>query len=294
MLVYLNCMYMYVCMYLFRVKLKYRLYKFFICVAFMKVILNNHIDHHDCVIAIDRCSLSNSFIQYIRTYLDNISDFRGGMTSWGKPIPRLQKWYGDKYFGQHWKDQDNERWKPCQYEPELQHIQQFIQRHFDNSLVAKKLGVSCCSRRSIRRRKCRFGKRGHFKMRNRRKLFNSCLMNKYRDGNDSIKPHRDSEEIFGENPVVVILSIGATRTITFRRIIYDQDNLHLIQPVIDANDSRERSVDLPEGSILVMGGAVQKYYSHEISKDRTISSCHPHDMCHDKYTRYSLTFRNFK
>ena len=260
----------------------------------MQFILNKRIKHHDCVIAVEHNCLTNHSIQYIRTYLDSIKDFRGGMTSWGKPIPRLQKWYGDKYFGQHWKDQDNERWKPCKYEDELLDIQAFVQDYFDNSLIAKKLAVSGSTRRTRGRRKCRFGKRGHFKMRNKRKLFNSCLMNKYRNGNDSIKPHRDSEEIFGENPIVVIVSIGATRTITFRRIIYDEDNLHLIQPVTDTNDSYEVSVDLPEGSILVMGGGVQKFYSHEISKSNTMTDCILNDACDDKNTRYSLTFRNFQ
>lgn len=108
-------------------------------------------------------------------------------------------------------------------------------------------------------------------------------MNKYRDGNDSIKPHRDSEEIFGENPVVVILSIGAARTLTFRRIIYDEENLHLIQPETNPAMAQEFSVEMQEGSIVIMAGALQKYYSHEITKVNE-------EKCK---TRYSMTFRNF-
>jgi len=108
-------------------------------------------------------------------------------------------------------------------------------------------------------------------------------MNKYRDGGDSIKPHRDSEDIFGENPVVVILSIGAARTLTFRRIIYDEDNLHLIQTETDPVLAHEFSVEMTEGSMVIMAGALQKYYSHEITKVVDVEC----------QTRYSLTFRNF-
>ena len=190
------------------------------------------------------------------------------------------------YFGAHWKDQDNERWKPCEYEDELVVIQAMMQARFDECVVAKEMGLMGVTRRGCSRRRCRFGRCCHFKMRNRRKQFNSCLLNKYRSGEDSIKPHRDSEEIFGENPIVVILSIGATRTLTFRRIIYDEDNLHLIQQETDPALADEFSVEMPEGSMVVMAGALQKYYSHEITKVDDADD--EKDWC-----RYSLTFRNF-
>lgn len=251
----------------------------------MNIILDKRDGHHHrSMVAVHHNVISAHDILWIRQYLNRLPDFRGGMTSWGKAIPRLQKWYGSDYFGAHWKDQDNPRWMPCAYEPELQAIQEIMQQCLDNSIVATQLNIAQATRRTTaRRRLARFGKYGHFKMRNKRKPLNSCLMNKYRDGSDSIKPHRDSEEIFGENPVVVILSIGATRTLTFRRIIYDEDNLHLIQPETDPTMAQEFSVDMPEGSIVIMAGALQKYYSHEITK------------VHDKtcQTRYSMTFRNF-
>ena len=38
---------------------------------------------------------------------------------------------------------------------------------------------------------------------------NSALINKYRDGNDSIRAHRDTPDSFGEYPTILVYSIGA-------------------------------------------------------------------------------------
>ena len=51
-------------------------------------------------------------------------------------------------------------------------------------------------------------------------IINSCLINKYRDNNDSIKPHRDSLSSFGNNLTIVGLSIGSSRILRLKRIIY--------------------------------------------------------------------------
>ena len=262
----------------------------------MKIILDKHDGHHRSMVAIQENAITAADVLWAREYLDRIQDFRGGMTSWGKAIPRLQRWYGSGYFGAHWKDQDNERWKPCKYEDELVVIQDIMQERFDKCVVAKELGLVGATKKTHNRRRCCFGRHCHFKMRNCRKQFNSCLLNKYRSGEDSIKPHRDSEEIFGENPIVVILSVGATRTLTFRRIIYDEDNLHLVQPETDPGLADEFSVEMKEGSMLVMAGALQKYYSHEITKvDDGGDDGGDDGVTDDENTwcRYSLTFRNF-
>ena len=92
---------------------------------------------------------------------------------------------------------------------------------------------------------------------------NSCLVNKYNDGNNFIAPHRDSELSFGVNPTIIILSIGATRNLYF-----DENNT-----------TNTFSFELMSGSILIMSGSSQKYYKHYIKKDDTTS------------VRYSLTFR---
>ena len=37
---------------------------------------------------------------------------------------------------------------------------------------------------------------------------NSCLINKYYDGNDIISPHKDNSYSFGEYPTILIYSVG--------------------------------------------------------------------------------------
>jgi len=92
---------------------------------------------------------------------------------------------------------------------------------------------------------------------------NSCLINKYENGNHHIAPHRDCPKSFGEKPTIIGLSLGDTRTITFE------------------NDKDKINFDLESGSVLIMAGSSQKDYLHSIKKNNS------------KNVRYSLTFREF-
>jgi hypothetical protein len=207
------------------------------------------------VIALHANAIADSSCQNaILTYLQSITDFRAGTSSFGS-IPRLQKWYNEsgEYFSKEWADQCNPRWVACPYEPELTAIQRRMQAYVDGASIP---GIA-----PVR--------------------FNSCLMNMYRTGMDSIKPHRDSEVIFGDNPTVAILSVGSPRDIVFRRIVYDKNRLQSIKP--DKAAPETITLRLTSGSVLLMGGAVQKYYSHEIAKQASIDS-----------PRYSLTFRQYQ
>jgi alkylated DNA repair dioxygenase AlkB len=47
-------------------------------------------------------------------------------------------------------------------------------------------------------------------------LFNSVLLNLYRDGNDSISWHTDAEKELGKNPVIASVNFGATRKFQLR------------------------------------------------------------------------------
>ena len=40
---------------------------------------------------------------------------------------------------------------------------------------------------------------------------NSCLVNKYRNGDDSIRPHRDTPDSFGFYPSIIGLSLGSSK-----------------------------------------------------------------------------------
>ena len=50
-------------------------------------------------------------------------------------------------------------------------------------------------------------------------ISSSVLLNLYRDGNDSLGWHRDNEKMLGPEPVIVSVSLGATRLFQFRRSI---------------------------------------------------------------------------
>lgn len=81
--------------------------------------------------------------------------------------------------------------------------------------------------------------------------FNSVLCNLYRDGNDSVGWHADDEPIFGGDPVVASVSFGATRVFQLR-----------------GNKAKkvERSYNLEDGSLLVMGKGVQPNFKHCLAK----------------------------
>lgn len=109
-------------------------------------------------------------------------------------------------------------------------------------------------------------------------MVNSVLMNYYRNGSDTIKPHRDSQPEFGENPTVFGINIGGTRTLRFERVVYDPNNSASLK-VDKTKSNLTRNIDLESGSLVVMAGAVQKYFCHSVPR---VTNCKP---------RYSLTFR---
>jgi alkylated DNA repair dioxygenase AlkB len=96
--------------------------------------------------------------------------------------------------------------------------------------------------------------------------FNHVLANRYRDGSDSMGLHADDEPELGPDPVVATLSLGATR----RFVIVPR------RP----RDGERRSLDLPSGSLLVMGGACQRRFRHGLPRDPRVAG-----------ERISLTFR---
>ena len=126
---------------------------------------------------------------YMYDYLETM-EFYGGVTSFGE-IQREQAWFydGGGNFGDRakWSDLENPRWIARMYNPQLYSIQERVQKWYDETFYRmgdKLTGVNTGA------------------------VFDSILLNKYRGFGDSIKPHRDSEEIFGDNPTVLILSLG--------------------------------------------------------------------------------------
>lgn len=181
-------------------------------------------------------------------YLDGMDDFRPCINFKNK-ANRFQKWYQEenKYFCPTWKHR-YQRWESFSYDEVLNRIQNKIQERLID------LGLLKIN-------------------------FNSCLINKYVNGDDYIHFHRDSIQSFGEYPVIVGLSVGSEREIKFKKIKYDENNLKSIKT--DRDNPIKFKMKLESGSLFIMSGSSQKYFGHEIER------------CNAKGTRYSLTYRKF-
>ncbi|MBB2494886.1 alpha-ketoglutarate-dependent dioxygenase AlkB family protein [Aquipseudomonas ullengensis] len=94
---------------------------------------------------------------------------------------------------------------------------------------------------------------------------NGVLLNYYRDGNDSMGWHSDDEAVLGRDPLIASLNLGGTRRFDLRR---------------KGQTRIEHSLELGHGALLVMRGATQHYWQHQVAK--TGKSVAP---------RLNLTFR---
>jgi alkylated DNA repair dioxygenase AlkB len=84
--------------------------------------------------------------------------------------------------------------------------------------------------------------------------FSSVLLNYYRDGKDSMGWHSDDEKELGQNPVIGSVSFGESRVFQMR---------HKIQKEIKKVD-----IALKDGSFLLMKGATQHFWQHQIPKTK--------------------------
>ncbi|MGH8564145.1 MAG: alpha-ketoglutarate-dependent dioxygenase AlkB family protein [Gammaproteobacteria bacterium] len=81
--------------------------------------------------------------------------------------------------------------------------------------------------------------------------FNHVLVNRYRDGGDSMGFHADDEPGLGEDPVVATLSLGAPRRF-------------VLKPRRHAGE--RHTLDLGLGSLIVMRGTCQRDYYHGVPR----------------------------
>jgi alkylated DNA repair dioxygenase AlkB len=95
--------------------------------------------------------------------------------------------------------------------------------------------------------------------------FNSVLGNLYRNGSDSMGLHSDDEKELGDEPVIASFSLGEERDIFFK---------HKIRDI-------KFSIPQENGKLIVMSGATQQYWKHEVKKTKKF-----------KKPRINLTFRN--
>lgn len=172
-----------------------------------------------------------------RYWLDRKS-YKDGYCLDGKEIPRKQIWFHKEgnYFCSDWKYR-YKRWESEQYDELLEELEQYI-----TEKVTKILNTW-----------------PDIHVPN----INSCLVNKYRNGKDTIKPHSDSPTSFGEYPTIINLSFGDTREFIIKR-----------------KKKKDRiTIELKNNSILIMAGGSQKYFTHEVPKSNSES------------IRYSMTLR---
>ncbi len=94
--------------------------------------------------------------------------------------------------------------------------------------------------------------------------FNSVLLNRYRDGNDSMGWHADHEPELGAEPVIASVSLGAARRFDLRH-----NRTGVVQ-----------SFRLTGGSLLVMRGRTQAEWRHRVPKEPDVRG-----------ERVNLTFR---
>lgn len=97
---------------------------------------------------------------------------------------------------------------------------------------------------------------------------NNCLANYYPTGDSTMGYHSDSVDDLEEGTGISIISLGATRTISFRR---------------ETDRSEVHNLALQSGSMLHMTSAMQATWRHAILKAEDVTS-----------GRISLTFRRIK
>lgn len=98
--------------------------------------------------------------------------------------------------------------------------------------------------------------------------FTSVLLNLYNNGNDKMGWHADDEKELGKNPTIASVSLGETRRFDIKH---------------KQNPKLHYKFELTSGSLLVMRGALQHHWVHQIPAQKKV-----------KDPRINLTFRTIK
>ena len=96
--------------------------------------------------------------------------------------------------------------------------------------------------------------------------FNSCLLNIYHNGSESMGWHSDDEAMMKKHAPIASISLGAQRTFVFQHKI----------------SKEKQSIELENGSLLLMKDATQDYWKHHLPIRKRI-----------KTPRINSTFRQF-
>ena len=94
--------------------------------------------------------------------------------------------------------------------------------------------------------------------------YNSCLLNLYHNGSEGMSWHSDGEKTLLENGTIASLTLGAERKFSFKH-----------------KETKQRiDILLENGSLLLMKGATQKNWLHQLPPTKKVTS-----------PRINLTFR---
>jgi len=94
--------------------------------------------------------------------------------------------------------------------------------------------------------------------------YNACLLNLYNEGEEGMGWHRDNEKEIVTESSIASVSLGAVRKFAFKH----------------ATTNERLDIELANGSLLDMKGAIQQYWYHALPKTMRI-----------KQLRINLTFR---
>lgn len=98
-------------------------------------------------------------------------------------------------------------------------------------------------------------------------IFNSCLLNLYHSGDEGMGWHSDSEKDLKKNSSIASVSFGAERKFVFKHRI----------------NKKTISLNLENGSLLIMKGTTQKHWLHRLPPTKKVDS-----------PRINLTFRTIE
>jgi alkylated DNA repair dioxygenase AlkB len=181
--------------------------------------------------------LTSSGANVLRSFLDGLAEdqWATGVSCFGHMVPRLIRWYGPEAYRFAGRN-----WQPHSYEPVLASFQLHLQDYLRSLTGDETL------------------------------TFASCLVNKYRHGQDSISKHSDDEREFGVDPAIASISLGTTRT------------FHVARKSKNGKPDDHLKFALGEGSLLFMGGKTQQLFEHWIPKEPNAIG-----------VRYNCTFRPY-
>jgi hypothetical protein len=203
--------------------------------------LDTLVQNNNTTIAIIENVLSDNLFFQLHRWLQSL-DYKGKNSYRHTQLDREQVWFHQDgtYFCTSWK-KEYDRWKGNKYPLFLDVVQRKIISCIKDILGDHDIELDLSQH-------------------------NSCLINRYLNGKQYIRPHSDSQESFGNEPIIVGYSIGASRKIRFDSKL---------------NHGQSMEFQLKSNSVFIMMGRSQLDWEHSIPID---------EDC--EIPRYSMTIRH--